>query len=976
MPTVRLRSLCISLVAGAALSATALEAQKPPCTPCAGIVINDPSTILDQLAATPSLTEDQRLYVAWDVDPAAERTVDVSAIREAGGTPWPIIGFRAPTPLLENLDILDAELQTVAALAAATGPTGHVQIDWRPEGRPLGPEDAIDLAFLIKRAAVTITGANTEARVIVGPLPLDATFFSMLYGEEIIAYVDGIALANGSDTEIEEAIEVVGQLDPGRSLVLDHLQMPQPAVQALADAARNAERGFAVTLFRAAEPVDLGPLKLLAGEFSGDLSFDPYSVPTGGREAWSFVRGEDLALQVIVELESPTDEIELEFSEPRLRDPRRILADGEVIPLLGARKTKKGFSLTVADPDPVTVLRVQRLTAAEIEGIQGLDEQLTVESQRSIPVGEILRRLQAFEDNQARRIDNYLAINTLSLRLQGTSDNSVDITFEGDYFFSQGEGYDWAWQRFFVNGVSWRNQRVPQIPLLQPEKAAAAPTEITFTKDYRYSLRGTAVVEGRDCWVIDFEPARPVSPGDSLYQGTVWVDREIYSRVKTRSLQLGLRGDAISNDETVFFLPLDQDGEAAEWSRESYVLPTHTRGQQIFSILNASLVVERELRLTQVRINPADFEERRQAILASDATMVRDTDRGLRYLVADKETGERVVQEELDATRLFLLGGVFYDEAQDYPLPLAGVNWISFDFKGTGGQANVFFAGLLAFVDIATPSLWGSRWEGGIDAFMLAVAGTDTLYSEEEELTEQDVEVLSPNIDLTVGRNIGSFFKLQMEYSLGWKRFSRADDTDPTFVIPTDHIEQRLSLFARYSRKGYRFRAGGGTTYRDEWEAWGFEDNPDFDPDKDVFSTWGFGLAKTWHLPNFFKFGAEIEYVDGDNLDRFSKYQFGPFSDIRVRGYRSELIRAEEAWAAHFNYGFNLGEIFQLRLVADTAWATDEASGLDNEFLAGVGVVGTFVGPWRTIINLDVGKAVAGPDDSVTLLLGILKLFS
>jgi hypothetical protein len=475
--------------------------------------------------------------------------------------------------------------------------------------------------------------------------------------------------------------------------------------------------------------------------------------------------------------------------------------------------------------------------------------------------------------------------------------------------------------------------------------------------------------------VIDFEPAVEVTPEVSLYQGTVWIDRDVYARVKSRTVQLGLTGDAVSNDETIFFAPVGADGEPAPWSVDSYFLPLRTVGQQIFSILNAALVVERQLTLADIRINSPDFDERRAAVLASEATMLRDTDAGLRYLVTDKETGERVVQETPDPTRLFLVGGVFYDEGLDYPLPLGGVNWLSFDLKGSGAQANVFFAGLLVLADIATPSLFGSRWEAGADAFVLGIAGTDTLYVDGVEVADQDVETMRPSIDLTLGRNIGNYFKVQTEYSLGWRRFDRADDTSPDFVVPSDYIDQTVALRLLYNRGGYRLSAGGGYTLRSDWEPWGLPNNPDYDPAKDDYLTWGAEIAKTWYLPGFFQFAASAGWIGGDDLDRFSKYQFGPFSDVEVRGYRSGLIRAEEAWYTHLRYGFNLGEVFQLGLHGDAAWATDEATGLDNELLGGLGVSGTFVGPWRTIVNLEVGKAVAGPDDGFTAFIAFLKLF-
>ncbi len=77
----------------------------------------------------------------------------------------------------------------------------------------------------------------------------------------------------------------------------------------------------------------------------------------------------------------------------------------------------------------------------------------------------------------------------------------------------------------------------------------------------------------------------------------------------------------------------------------------------------------------------------------------------------------------------------------------------------------------------------------------------------------------------------------------------------------------------------------------------------------------------------------------------------------------------------HASYGFEMGELFRLQFLADGAWASDETSGLDREFLAGAGVAGTVIGPWQTLIRLDLGAAVAGPDDGFTLFLAILKLY-
>lgn len=965
-----------ALLALAALGVGATPAEaRLPCTPCAGIHVADPAAAAAALAGGPELPEEAVLFVKWRVAPAEAVAATAQALRAAGATPWLAFEFEAPAPLLDNLDALEAELRELARVAEEAGEDGWFQLVWTPGGA--APE-ASEYGFLIKRAAVAITGAHPGGQVATQPLAPDLDALRQLFDEELAPYLDAVALTPATEAETQAAALLLRELDPDGSVVIDGALQPERPLDALVAAAQGSEAGADATVFEWSrlDAEALRPLQVLAREFQGDLSPDSYSAPAGGSGSWSFVRGSDLGLRVIVRVPEGSPRVRLAFPDPQVHNPQRIdPAGGESLSIYGVR-TGSGFELEIEAPATVVVLALERMSAAELEGMLGVSEEVTVSDIRQIPVGEILRRLQAFEDAQKRRIEHYQAVNTTHLRFQlGTGAQSAEATFQGDFFFRPDGGFDWAWNEFYFNGVKWRHSRIPEIPLIQPEKATALPVEITFTKEYRYSLRGTAEVDGRDCWVVDFEPAAAVETGTSLYQGTVWVDREIFARVRTRAVQLGLEGEVLSNEETVTFSPIDAAGQPAPWNEESFFLPLNVKGQQIWSILNATTVVEREINLTQVAINASDFEERRQVKLESDVTMVRDTEAGLRYLVVDEESGERVVQEELDPFRRFLVGGVFYDESQDYPIPLAGMNWLWFDFKDRGIQANVFFAGALANVAITDPSFLDSKWDAGLDAFGLAVPGTDTLYRSGDEIVEEDVEFIRPNLDFKLGRPIGNFTKLELEYELAYVNFGRGDDTAGDFEIPSDHLAHGLTLTGRYSRAGYRFRLAGSRHLRGEWEPWGFTGNPDFEADKDEFTRWNVGLGKTWHLPGFLKFGAEVEYVDGSNLDRFSKYEFGAFSNVRVHGYQSDKVRAEKALATHLTYGFDIGSVLRLDLVGDAAWATDEASGLDQELLAGLGVVGTLVGPWQTVINVDLGAAVAGPDDGFGLLLTVLKLF-
>lgn len=985
-----------------------LEAAEFPCRPCAGLRLDPPAPVSEPVAdpqapATPQATPvmpatpadiaatlkasggleaGSPLFVAWEVSLSGDTSADTSlpaTVRDSGTTPWVSLVFRTPAPVAQNSAALQTELRVAAAFAgqfAGKTPAGTwFQIVWRPESGEFSPTE---YAFLLKRAAVAVTGAQTDAKVATGPLPADPEILKAFYGEDVAAYVEAVALQPAGEEALTAAVAAVQDLDPGRALVLDSLPLPEtdPA-EVLAGAARNAALGIDLTLFRAPGlptarliPV-LAPFALLAREFKGDLSYDPGSAPTGAEGAWTFVRGEDLSLRVIALVPRDAEAVTLRFSDPQLRRPVRFPIGGQRVLPPSGRLAGDALELEVPMPGRVAVLGLDRPTAAEL---QGVEEKVTVSGQRDIPVEEILRRLQAFEDAQARKLQHYSALNTTSLRFQITAGTqAVEATLEGPFFFDPETGADWAWQTLYVGGVKWRHKTLPEIPLIQPEKAAALPLAIHFTKQYRYRLRGSETVDGREAWVIDFAPAGPGESG-KLYQGSVWVDKQIYARLRTRAVQIGLEGEVLSNEETLYYTPIDATGNPAPWSPESYVLPLRLVAQQILSIVNATTVVERETLLTNVKVNGPDFEEARDQVADSEVTMVRDTEKGLRYLVKNDQ-GERVVQEGFDTGKLFVAGGVFYDDAIDYPLPLAGVNYFNFDFKGTGKQFNVFFAGALLVADVAEPRLFGSKFDAGVDVFALAVPTTDTLYRDDREVNAEDVEQRVGNVGFKLGRPLGNFVKLNAEYEILSLGYDKADDTADEFVLPSDNFLHSLELSANYARSGYRFSVAGSYSRRSKWDFWGLPENPDFSEEKQDFLRWEARASKNWYLPSFQKLGLEFDYSSGSDLDRFSKYQFGFFGGTRVHGYQSGRVRATEVFASHVSYGFEIGQAFRLEGIADAALATDEDTGLDRELLAGLGVQGTFIGPWQTIVNLDLGVPVAGPDDGFVLYLVFLKLF-
>ncbi len=954
------------------LPATALAAA-PSCKPCAGVTAGSPAEIVAALAQAPRLADDARLYVRWrhealaDWDPAAAQ-----AVAAAGGTPWVEVVFHTPSPLVEHVADLERELAGLATVAKNAGPLLHFEIVWEPlvDSAPQAdPADRlVQYAFLLKRAAVVVTGALTDARVLTGPLPADPESLRTLYAQDLAAYADGIVLQGpAADEPLRQSLAALEELDPGRPVAVAGLPWPSPGELTVAEAARLGALGVGISFFDVPSPAPaLAPLAVLANETKGDLAFDASSSPTS---TWSFARAKDLGLRVIAR--RPGEEpLALAFDDPTLTAPEVVsLQTGEAKAVSGA-SGPQGVRLRISAP--VALIRLARREAPDLQTIRGTAE---VETERQIPIEEILRRLQAFEDAQARRLDHYQATNTTSLRFQGAGSQAVEATFRGPFFFRQGGAFDWAWKELLINGVRWRGSKLPEIPLIQPEKAAAMPLEIHFTREYRYQLRGTDTLDGRPVWVIDFAPADPAAAASGkLFQGTVWVDREHYGRVRTRGLQVGLTGEVISNEETLYYSPVDDHGKAAAWAPDAFWLPLRVVGQQLLSVVNATTVVERETVLSDLVLNGAEFDQQLAQVQASDVTMVRDTPHGMRYLVKEPGSAQRVVKEGYDTKKVFLLGGVFYDDALDYPLPLAGINYFTFDLKGSGQQANLFFGGALLQGNIAQPKVRGTRFDVGADAFALAIATSDRLFRDNQEVKAETVKTYPGHVAFHLGHPVGGFFHLGATYEVSYFRFQRDSDTAKDFVLPDNHFLHSFELEGRFSRAGYRLTASGSWNRRSQWERWGLP-NSDFDPNSKDFVQWDVRAAKSWYLPRFQRLGLEADYEDGRDLDRFSRYQFGFFGASRVHGYSSGRVRADKAYAAHASYGIGIGEIVRLDLVGDAAWATDEASGLKNELLAGGGIAGSFMGPWQTVVQVDLGKALAGPDDGIVAYLVFLKLF-
>jgi hypothetical protein len=335
---------------------------------------------------------------------------------------------------------------------------------------------------------------------------------------------------------------------------------------------------------------------------------------------------------------------------------------------------------------------------------------------------------------------------------------------------------------------------------------------------------------------------------------------------------------------------------------------------------------------------------------------VRETNAGLRYL-EKTSGGERVVKEGFDTSRTFMLGGVHHDSGLQYPvLPLGGIDYFNFDLGHRGIQTNVFFAGIVVAANATNPNVGNTRTNVGADLFAIAVPTENAMYRNGIERTDEAVRQLPTNFSLRAGHPFLQFGKVDVGFSIGHVSYKRADDTAATFIIPSSTFVLSPSIDASYARWGYTATAFYDYNKRTSWKPWG--NLAEYDPNQKTFTDFGASLAKSFYLPKFQRLGIAVNYESGQRLDRFSKYELGFFGSQRVHGIRSGSVRADKALLGHLSYGFVFSDQFRLEAFYDHGLISDRTAGYNREPFQGLGIAGQTVGPWGTLLRLDLGKTI------------------
>ncbi len=837
--------------------------------------------------------------------------------------------------------------------------------------------DAPLAAYAVRLVATDVRSAGGSIQMALGGTRFNqASVRLQFFTPELAPYVDFVAVPAGAN--LASATADLQQRDPSARLLVTGLDPGSDREQAILRVIDSELETLGTeVVMHAWEPSDtlepafraLSPLAtLMAGEVSLlDPAAASLRLAAGERDVTASLKhrllfdGRTFATYLAYWSGVAPEPLQVALTLPVEGVPAVYrLSDGTKLQATDYARTQENGQVRVRVPRPGGPVFVDFNEGAGEVHI----ERSGVFAEQQLTVEEIIARHQQQQRTQDSLVRNYIATARMEQHFRPTmTDPGYDVVTENRYYVAD-EGIEWEERSFSVNGSKWGSDR-PPFPLLQPEKVLSLPLQLRFGSDYRYRLAGTERVGEHDCYVIRFEPE---VDGQSLYRGTLWIERRTFARVKVQGVQTELSAPVVSNEEVQTYAPVASIGNMPVF------LFTELDAKQIMLIAGRNLLVEKRVIFSDFQVNDERFAEARLAARRSDHVMYRETDRGLRYYIKDGDT--RVVSERATRTVRAMAMGLTLDPSYGFPLPIFGINYLNFEFlRRPDTQAAVLFAGVLAAGNVQRSKLGPTPFDASVDFFAIAVPSTDRLYDAQGEREAERVLTWPMTTGLNLGWQYTPFQKLTGQYHLRFDGYTRERTTSENFRVPASTLTNGLGATWDYRRAGYSVVLNGTWFKRLGWRDWGLAGGPeDF---HERYVKYSGSVSRDFYFNVFHKIHLNGAWFGGRDLDRFATYQFGLFDDTRIHGVPASGVRLGELGVLRGSYSFNIFDQYRLDLFLEQAWGRDLAFDERWQPITGIGTAVNFRAPWSTILRADFGKSFL-PDrysgvGSATLQIMVLK---
>jgi hypothetical protein len=803
-----------------------------------------------------------------------------------------------------------------------------------------GPDadaDADRVAFEVKRTASAIRGEQPSVRIA---LAANAALLGELAARGVAAYVDVIVLTSLEGDERVDLARAYRGLDRWR-LAPEGTGDPLDRILQL-----TAGSSDSVVLPAAGDPVRAaGTIAALRALLPAGLTPLPdVAVVCDACQTDVWLHPETLEAVAVVRAPYP-----IETFTARPGGTAIVVADverGGTRPVEAVRVGNGAAALVPVEAAAATLV-------VKVTGWRGSDEtvyrsDVQVAAPRQLTAEEIVALHQAQRARQAAVVRSVISKGSTVLTFDVPAFAGPVTITAATTVFARGALTEIAQQGIQVNGVELSGDgRVPSLPLIEPERVSAPPLAITLTAAYRYRLSGRERCGTGECHVIEFEPARA---GGTSFAGRAWIDARTFGLARLSAAQTGLSGPIVSNEQRDEFVARDVDGRTI-W------LASRSEMFQVYQAAGLRTPIHRRVDTPEHIVNAPDFEARRAQAHDSRSVMLRDTPEGFRYLVprdAGSPRGEtRVVSPSAGRRVITLAFGVLVDPNISVPLPYAGLSYLDFDFLGSGAQFSGFFGGSYGQAAWTVPRFLKPGWQLTGQAFGIGASYNDRSFRNGRERYDENIRQRPFRADTTVVVPLAPRAQLRVGYEFEYTALDRGSDTAADFVVPNDAVVHGARLGLDLQHGPWTGLLWWNPARRVGWERWGRARDP-FSSESADFQRFGLTLARTWVLSPGSVARVEGSWMDGRQLDRFSRYSFDGFAN-RLRGYPSASIRYDRGLVVRSVATWAPAPQFRLDGFVDYAAVRDPGFGPGLRSYPGIGAALEVPLPHRMLVAVEWG---------------------
>jgi hypothetical protein len=581
---------------------------------------------------------------------------------------------------------------------------------------------------------------------------------------------------------------------------------------------------------------------------------------------------------------------------------------------------------------------------------------VTVVGRAEYDVQALLSKARATQLRDSAAIRTAESSLTIGIHSQGGRGMGADLGYTFRSFEKAGEPEELLQEEVLFNGVRAKLHGGTQLPIIESKRSISPPVALSLTERYAYSDGGPGA-EGQR-W-LRFAPAVEDA---TLFTGRVLVDEASGRVLEEQSERSELPGVVKSESRKLTY------GEPLPGFWRVMDIQTFERWVMTGSVAQ----VRRELSYRDFRINHEGFEPAREGARGSAATMLRQTEDGMRYLARDRDGGRYIDMGRRTSGRA-LGGAVLIDPALQYPvIPGAALGFFDYDAFGKGVQYYALVAGLFNMGSISAPNLPGG-FELGASASGGFLPYTDLPVKDGKLQSYDGVSRQSAQARINASRDLGAGFRIKAQGLCIYNRYSEAKDEDhrtPGYVIPPSGFTLGYVAELSWLAKGFQMRGSYGSGRRPYGE---------FGPPGDVrpvadggrYELWGAAASYDLRVGQKAMLHGEVGTDGGRGFDRFFSMRL---SGGGVPGIRSNVLPTDRSHFASIGYVLPASKFARISCHLDHA----RSRGLDDREtygFTGLGFSGDLPGFWWfTAIRADIGVGIQSDIPGVMGVNGYIAL--